>query len=323
MKILIYEYLTSGAQYALSIDDPLMAEGNNMILALLNDGLELPSQYQLYTIRDHRFPPLSPDFDPIQVALVTSPTHYQQVINKQLADCDAALIIAPESDACLAQQQQRLNDYNILNLGSSVNAIVQATNKYRYPQLLAHSPLKTPETLRAADWLHNPTFYSSGYISKPLDGAGCIQTHYWQTAAQLTDYLQQADISLAHYIIQPYITGNPISISALINGTHCQILSINQQQISQQHHQLHMTGTIVNGASKAFPVALADNITQHLLTQLPGLSGFIGVDIILHQHQPYIIDINPRITSSYIGLAQIMAANPLRLLLQPTMSIAS
>ena len=41
-----------------------------------------------------------------------------------------------------------------------------------------------------------------------------------------------------------------------------------------------------------------------------GLKGYVGVDIILTDKEPIIIEINPRLTVSYIGLRKAMNFNP-------------
>jgi len=38
---------------------------------------------------------------------------------------------------------------------------------------------------------------------------------------------------------------------------------------------------------------------------LPGLRGFVGIDLVWHaQRGPVLIEINPRLTCSYVGLSQ-------------------
>jgi predicted ATP-grasp superfamily ATP-dependent carboligase len=56
-------------------------------------------------------------------------------------------------------------------------------------------------------------------------------------------------------------------------------------------------------------VRLANNIAE----VLPGLSGYVGVDLIDDNENYVIVDINPRLTSSYVGLSNILKSNPAEL----------
>jgi predicted ATP-grasp superfamily ATP-dependent carboligase len=42
---------------------------------------------------------------------------------------------------------------------------------------------------------------------------------------------------------------------------------------------------------------------------VPGLSGYIGMDILIADEGCYRIEINPRLTTSYIGLRQVVNIN--------------
>jgi hypothetical protein len=42
---------------------------------------------------------------------------------------------------------------------------------------------------------------------------------------------------------------------------------------------------------------------------IPGLQGYVGVDLVLQEGTAQLIEINPRLTTSYIGLRQISRIN--------------
>lgn len=41
----------------------------------------------------------------------------------------------------------------------------------------------------------------------------------------------------------------------------------------------------------------------------PGLKGYVGVDLILSRYKPFVIDVNPRLTTSFVGLSQTAKFN--------------
>jgi hypothetical protein len=40
-----------------------------------------------------------------------------------------------------------------------------------------------------------------------------------------------------------------------------------------------------------------------------GLRGYVGVDLVLTEHRPYIVDVNPRVTTSFVGLNKVASYN--------------
>ena len=50
---------------------------------------------------------------------------------------------------------------------------------------------------------------------------------------------------------------------------------------------------------------------------LPDALGYVGVDVIIDKENDkiYVLEINPRLTTSYVGLADALALNPAKLLL--------
>ena len=63
--------------------------------------------------------------------------------------------------------------------------------------------------------------------------------------------------------------------------------------IPLEHHQRH----------------LAMAYARRAVSLVPGLRGYIGVDMVLTENQGYVIEINPRLTTSYVGLRQVININ--------------
>ena len=58
-------------------------------------------------------------------------------------------------------------------------------------------------------------------------------------------------------------------------------------------------------------LSLIDNIKR----AMPGLFGFVGIDILIRNDMIYIVEINPRLTTSYVGLYETIGCNMVDLLL--------
>jgi len=51
---------------------------------------------------------------------------------------------------------------------------------------------------------------------------------------------------------------------------------------------------------------------------LEGLKGYVGVDMILTDEEPVVIEINPRLTTSYVGLRRVTNFNPAETIIDAT-----
>ncbi|MEO6118153.1 MAG: ATP-grasp domain-containing protein, partial [Methylotenera sp.] len=157
-----------------------------------------------------------------------------------------------------------------------------------------------------------------GYIVKPNDGAGCNDTFYFSDFAVLLDWLTLNQEKQAGYIIQPYQTGIPASISVLCKAGKAWLLSCNQQKIAiktieRNQAAIQYQGSVVNGLSTY--QAAFETLANRIAKALPGLNGYIGIDVIVNSEAIYVVEINPRITTSYIGLRESLNCNPAQLIM--------
>jgi len=49
---------------------------------------------------------------------------------------------------------------------------------------------------------------------------------------------------------------------------------------------------------------------QTVVKSFLGLRGYVGVDLVLTEKGPVVIEVNPRLTTSYVGVRKIVAFNP-------------
>lgn len=321
MKLFIYEHITSGALSEQPLPNSLANEGNAMLAAVLRDCVDL-DYLTLSTLRDHRLATLDLfDREPRHLChTVNTLNDYTQLWQHCLNDCDAVLIIAPETDDTLADLQQLALNQGKRILGCEPNAIRLASNKYSCYQHLHKHHIAAVETMLADHWSTDAFASPTGYILKPLNGAGCIDTYYFQTREALEQTFSTYDLkTLKQTIIQPYLKGISASLSLLAADDTIEVLAINQQHIIQSQQQLKLTGCTINDTNVVpFSFEQAHLLAKQIHSAIPGLWGHIGVDIILTQDNAFVIDINPRFTSSYIALRESLGLNPISRLLNMT-----
>ena len=86
----------------------------------------------------------------------------------------------------------------------------------------------------------------------------------------------------------------------ICDGESFQIISCNEQLLKFEDKQVYQIGLIMGGLE-----SYRDQINElgkKICKYFPNLFGYIGVDIVQSKDDWKVIEINPRFTSSYIGL---------------------
>lgn len=314
MKLFVYEHITSGALINEPLPASLAHEGREMLKALVNDLSQL-ANLELIVLQDARIDPLDDLSSPHQCYTIHKQTDFGRYYQIALNDADAVLPIAPETDNALSLIQQ-----SVINSGKRLLASLPTTSelcsdKYRCYQHLSTHKLATPATCLAENWSAQLFCSNTGYIVKPLDGVGCVDTLFFADNRLLEIGLAKQVSARETMIVQPYIKGLNVSLNLLCSDDDCMILAINEQHIKNHHDQLIYCGSTVNGVSESqLSFATALKLAKHVHQAIAGLWGLIGIDLILTEDAILIVDINPRLTSSYIGLARSLKQNPAELL---------
>ncbi|MBS7633086.1 ATP-grasp domain-containing protein, partial [Candidatus Bathyarchaeota archaeon] len=47
-----------------------------------------------------------------------------------------------------------------------------------------------------------------------------------------------------------------------------------------------------------------------------GFRGYLGIDVVLAKDKAYLIEINPRLTTSYVGLRKVIGYNPAQAIIE-------
>ncbi len=220
---------------------------------------------------------------------------------------DAVLLIAPETGGLLEKLTLIAEKLNKLVLGSSAAAIKLAGDKWlTYQSFISHH-IPTLETYLANAL---PKNMLGAYVSKPRDGAGCDDMAYFEYVKSLQVWLKGRKQT---HIVQPYQTGDAASFSMLCKNGTAYLLSCNRQHIQINAQQFSYRGGMMNGMDEnreAFNV-----LAQKIAEAMPNLAGYIGVDLIVHQGEFFVLEVNPRLTTSYVALHQACGCNPAQMLL--------
>lgn len=197
-------------------------------------------------------------------------------------ECDAAVVIAPETDDILASIAYWFEGSRCKLLGPNGDAVRLTADKLALSSHLQRAGVPTPEA-RA--------FPPS--VVKPRFGCGCQET-----------FILDGD-----FIVQSHVIGQAVSV-AFINGMPLRPCS---QEIGEEGGKLSY-----RGGSLPLPHDLerrALSLACRAAGAISGLTGYYGVDLVLGDEGDWVIEVNPRLTTSYVGLRELARNNLMAVLL--------
>ena len=271
--------------------------------ALLRDLSALP--YKIRTTVDARLAPpmLVPD------AMVINETDdVWQMWKQQIRAADAVWLIAPETDDLLRKLTESAVEQQKIIIGCGSRSIQITSSKLATYQVLQQAGIATIPTFTLENWPKN----AGEWLAKPDDGAGCDETFFFRNANDLATWISSWNKARS-YIAQPFQAGIPASISCVIHRGRAHILSCNSQIITIKNNQLKFGGIIVNGMREYW--TQFEMVANKVAQIMPDLAGYVGIDVIVNNDEVIVVEINPRLTTSYCGLIEATGANPAELIM--------
>jgi hypothetical protein len=228
--------------------------------------------------------------------------------------CDAALVIAPEFDCQLQRRLQAVECLGARNLGSTHQAAALCADKLA---LAAHWRARGVPAIatQLVDWraIEEQAFAPKfPIVVKPRFGAGSQDTHLLHEWAGLKALAaaRSREPMLNQAVWQPYVPGRALSAALLIDNHAGRIeaMPVAEQRLSADGRFRYLGGRLpacgLNEAAHRSLTALA----LRACGVVDGLRGYVGVDMILPDGalcEPIAVEINPRLTTSYIGYRQL------------------
>ncbi|MGR9073859.1 MAG: ATP-grasp domain-containing protein [Gammaproteobacteria bacterium] len=300
MKILVFEYITGGGMRNESLPASLSHEGDLMLCALVGDLLEVENAF-LTLIRDRRLPlPAKFSRHPnLATVEIDRGDDFDSVLDALIAGHDAVWPIAPETDSILAGICEKVEKSGRRLLSPSSNAVRLTGNKLAtYRCLEGYGIPAVPTFERSAE---PPDFGLGEWVAKPVDGVGCEGGRLIRDAGEFGQIPLVSD-----YVLQPYVAGRSVSLSCLFGHGRSWLICRNEQRIDRCGRGFELKGCTVNlGLDEWDYRGLVGRVAE----AVPGLWGYAGIDLIETEKEPLILEINPRLTTSYAGIRRATGLN--------------
>ncbi len=303
MKILIYEHLTAGGDLK-GLSPSLLNEGNVMIKALIRDLSEIRN-LELQVLRHVALPPLQEDQGGIQWLPVKG-SHPFEDLKEAIQHADAVWPIAPESHGILEKICQMVAQQGKRLIASPALWIQRSAGKYAAFSRLSMNGIACVESHPLKGPSPTPPL-PMPFVIKPEDGAGCEGIHLIQTLKHW-ELLCSSWCLGQEKVAQPLIFGRFLSLSAIFAAGQGVLISCNLQEIDQVGNGFRLKGLRVNARADTDGRCAA--LIQGIAATFPGLWGYIGIDLVENQEGLFVLEINPRLTTAYVGLHQALGYNP-------------
>ncbi|MEM9353996.1 MAG: ATP-grasp domain-containing protein [Planctomycetota bacterium] len=295
MHVFVYEWVTGGGlvEEAGRIPESLFREGEAMVQAVAADFAALDGT-RVSVTRDVRLDPL-PEVESVEVH---SEAHHRQVLQDLAAAADYAVVIAPEFDGILTRMAAAVRETSTTLLGPSDALVRAASNKQRTAELLVDAGVPTPPAvLFPADGERLPDGFDYPGVLKPLDGAG----------SQHTLLVEGPGDEPPPYPwprrLERYIPGTPASVACIAGPAGRCFLRTCLQDLSPDGRFTYRGGRVLADGPLHRRAAM---LAERALDALPPAAGYVGVDLVLGEEPDgrgdCVIEVNPRFTTSYIGL---------------------
>ncbi len=266
-----------------------------MLRALIDDLVLIPG-VRVITTRDARLPPLA--VAGIEMHVIPETDRWMPRLRELLGFADAFWPIAPETGQTL-ESLCALCDGGPLLLNSSAAAVRCAASKYHTAKALEQAGLPCVKTWSARDAWYQEAVPGTEWVAKPDDGLGCEGV---RIVSDVSHAVGDGDV------IQPYIQGRAVSLSVLYGSDEHRLAGVNLQEVERRDDKLSLKACVVNGIRDRH--SEFDTLAEQIGHAITGLAGYVGIDCIEQDGAIRIVEINPRLTSSYVGLRRSLGVNP-------------
>jgi tyramine---L-glutamate ligase len=306
LRVFAYEYTCAHAAPTDEIPSSLQVEGWTMLSAILDDFCQLPD-VEAYTLlnNNHRRRAVNRRYTAVFA------DDEERAFRQFARNADFSLVIAPEFDDILLTRCRWVEAEGCGLLGPLPEAVQMTGDKYTCAEFLRNHGVPTPQCHLLADGRY-PDGLKFPVVLKPRHGAGSHATFVMSSEQDFENSFagDRAAAKTRDSILQPYVRGQPVS-AAFIVGRNQRISLLAGAQVLSSCGRLRYLG----GVLPLFP-PLADRtvrLAERAVASIPGLFGYVGVDLVLGDaadgSEDWVIEINPRLTTSYIGLRAMARTN--------------
>jgi len=227
----------------------------------------------------------------------------QVAFDRLAAQADWTLVIAPETHGLLAAYARRAVAAGGRLLGPGPELIELCADKQRLAEHLTTAGILVPDGRPIEVGAALPSDFIYPAVLKPRDGAGSMGIQWIENA--------NTEISTEYPCrLEPFCPGMPVSVAVLCGPKVLVALPACRQNLSSDGRFSYLGGSLPLSPGLA---ARAQRLAEAAIGTLHDPVGYLGIDMVLGGRadggEDFVIEINPRLTTSYIGLRAASRTN--------------
>jgi predicted ATP-grasp superfamily ATP-dependent carboligase len=302
-RIFLYEFVTGGGMFSFAPDEipsgSLLCEGAAMFASLASDFASIPG-VEIVAMRDARL--ANADSPGIKYHRVTNAEDEFSRFESLAAIADWTLVIAPEFDQLLLRRTRRVEELGGRLLGPDSRIVCLGAYKEKTVTHLAKHGIRTPTGYLFDASCPMPAALRFPAILKPHDGAGS------QGIQRIESLKSFPRVPEGTFRLEEFQPGTPASVAVLCGPNSRIALPACQQLLAESGSFAYLGGKVPLDEPLR---SRAERLALHAAHTLPDVVGYIGFDLVLGSTPELdtVIELNPRVTTSYVGLRQIARSN--------------
>lgn len=330
MRVFLYEFITGGGTWSRPLLGPpsgsLLTEGHAMIRALAADFRAAFPSAEIDLAWDTRVPHAAPRG--CRATPVASVESEFRVFCRLAESADATIVIAPELAGALLERC-RWAERAGARLASPDSRFVEiASDKHATIQTLALGGVPVPRGIR---WHGAFTEFSGNdflfpAVLKPCHGAGSVGVRRVERREELAELAWSPPIGgpescgpeswqleswrLESWRLESWCPGFSASVALICGPSGPFPLPACSQRLSEDGRLAYRGGETPLGTRLD---VRARQLARAAIQSMPRTVGYVGVDLVLGAdptgEDDRVIEINPRLTTSYVGLRALARGN--------------
>ena len=338
MRLFVYEHICGGGMAGQFLPEKWVREGWAMLAAIVEDFDQLEEIDVIFSL-DARLSGRKTGAS--HSVLIDTEEQYIHVLAEQSRKCDAVFVIAPETDGILLRCCQVVEHAGGRMFAHGSQAVTKVSDKLELNRFLSERGVPVPVSKKWVPGTLFPEKFPVPAVIKPRQGAGSDDIYLvpsnahnkGNTISGISQRMGEESLETIQslgvprmkkgFMLEEYVSGIPVSICFLISDKRKVPLLAGFQHLSRDGRFRYQGGMIPCPQDLQNPVA---EMAQRALQLIPGLHGFTGVDLVVCSDRNEfdgrscseikVIEINPRLTTSYVGLRRLANENIARWMVQ-------
>ena len=293
-NLLIFEYITSNPSKFFLKNQVLLEEGIKMIDKLSFDFQKSIGIKKISVIRNTKLN--FKKYKNINYFLTNKRISWLDILKNLDIKKTKVLLIAPETNNIISSVLKIINSLGFEVLCSDTNTIIKFRSKFSTYNNLKKKKIPCVKSFKKISEVEKKKLK---YIVKPNISSGSENVFLAKNYKELSRILKKTNFS---YVIQYYKPKMVGSFSMICLKGKSIVLACNKQIVSKKK-RISQIGSFIGKYEKYRQnfIKIANLISK----SFPGLYGYVGVDVVFEDNMWKVIEINPRFTTSYVGLEKV------------------